>query len=161
MTFGFAFSLTKTNPTRDELQTIFEPIFSSFTSTMSDREKAEICVQEIVDRFDYEVGGGFTWTNGKTTGDCNNYANATMQILQAAGIPNIGIISANTANGTNGWVQALIDGEWVIIDASAVENGYPIIMSFSEHAQACWYDDSVNDVDNIKIARALIEVAGK
>ena len=148
-------------PTNDELQVIFNPILAEFTPGMSDREKAEICVQEIVDRFDYEVGGGFSWENGKTTGDCNDYANATMEVLQAAGIPNIGIITADTANGAHGWVQALIDGEWVVIDASAVENGYPVIMSFAEHARACGYDVSLNDTGSANIARALIEAAGK
>lgn len=144
------------NPTSDALMEIFEPIFAKFTPGMSDRQKATICVQEIVDRFDYEVGGGFTWENGKLTGDCADYANATKNIFQAAGIPTIGTVAADTANGAHGWVQAYIDGEWVIVDASAVENGHPMFMSFSQHANLCGYDSSKNDAPSIKIARALI-----
>lgn len=151
----------KVAPTRESLQTIFAPIFAKFTPGMSDREKATICVQAVVDRFEYKAGGTFNWENGRTEGDCNDYANVTMDILQAAGIPNIGIIGADTANGAHGWIQALIDGEWVVIDSSAVENGYPIFMSFTEHAGACGYDASINNSDNIKVARALIETAGK
>lgn len=149
------------NPTSDSLQAIFAPIFAKFTPGMSDREKATICVQAVVDRFEYKAGGTFNWENGRTEGDCNDYANVTMSILQAAGIPNIGIITADTSYGAHGWIQALIDGEWVIIDGPSVENGHPMFRSFADHAAGYGYDASINNHDNIKVARALIETAGK
>lgn len=148
-------------PTTDELQEIFAPIFAKFTLGMSDREKATICVQAVVDRFEYKAGGTFNWENGRTEGDCDSYANATLQILQAAGISCTGVIAADTSYGPHGWIQALIDGEWVIIDGPSVENGHPMFRSFVDHASGYGYDASINDHDNIKVARALIEVAGK
>lgn len=152
---GFLYYIA--NPTSDKLMEIFEPIFAKFTPGMTDREKATICVQAVIDRFDYEVNGDFTWENGKQTGDCNDYANAIRAILQAAGIPSIGNVTSDTSYGGHAWAQALIDGEWVVIDGPAVENGHPMFMSFSQHANLYGYNSSDNNVDSIKIARALLE----
>ena len=48
----------------DELATIFAPIFARFPSNATGKQKVEICVKEIVDRFDYETGTAdaiFSW----------------------------------------------------------------------------------------------------
>ena len=151
----------KVAPTRESLQTIFAPIFAKFTPGMSDREKATICVQAVVDRFEYKAGGTFNWENGRTEGDCNDYANVTMDILQAAGIPTVGLITGDTAYGGHAWLQARIDGEWVIIDGPAVEKGHPYFMSFAEHASLYKYDVSTNDAGSADLARVLIDMADK
>lgn len=151
----------KATPISDSLQEIFAPIFAKFTPGMSDREKATICVQAVVDRFEYKAGGTFNWENGRTEGDCDSYANATLQILQAAGISCTGVIAADTSYGPHGWIQALIDGEWVIIDGPSVENGHPMFRSFADHAAGYGYDASLNNKDVDVIARALIDIADK
>lgn len=127
---------------------------------MSDREKAAICVKEVCRRFDYETSGGFTWTNGKTTGDCNNFAQVIHQILGAAGIPAIDI-GGDVRDGGHAWNQAYVDGEWVIIDGGAADVGYGTTMTMSEHDALYGYNHRLNNSDQIRVTHALIETAEK
>lgn len=153
---GLAFYTAR--PISKQLEDIFSPIFSSFTSNMSDREKVEICVKEVCDRITYEVSGGFTWTNGKTTGDCDNYARAINEIVGAAGIPSF-IMKGTTKNGEHAWVQAYVDGEWVILDGVATDAGDDAILSMSYHEQDWGYSHDRNNGSGVKVAHALIETA--
>ena len=140
-----------------DLEPIFAPIFAQFTDGMSDREKVELCVKAVCDRVSYEVSGGFSWTNGKTTGDCDDYAMAIKQIVGAAGIPAF-IVNSTTKNGAHAWVHAYMDGEWVILDGVATDVGDDAILSMSYHEQDWGYKHEVN----VKpVTHALIETAEK
>ena len=62
----------KVTENEKQLEEIFSPIFARFPSNATDKQKVEICVKEIVDRFDYETGtagAGFDWINGDTKGN--------------------------------------------------------------------------------------------
>ncbi|MGN8968965.1 acyl-CoA dehydratase activase-related protein [Intestinimonas sp. HCP28S3_D6] len=145
-------------PTSEELSQIFAPIFAQFTDGMSDREKVEICVKAVCDRFNYEVNGGFSWTNGKTTGDCEDYAIAINQIVGAAGIPCY-LITGDVRNGAHAWNHAFVDGEWVILDGVSTDVGKQTIFSFSAH-EANWdYPHSMNVGGEIDVTQALVETA--
>lgn len=140
-----------------KLEPIFEPILARMTDNMSDTDKVKICVQEVVDRIDYEVNGGATWINGKTTGDCDDYRNMLSSLLSAAGIPNISI-SAKTSKGAHAWLQVFVDGEWMIVDGTSSEAGWGDMFTFSWHESHWGYNHSVNDGDKYKVARALMEI---
>ena len=149
------FGYFSVRPISDELNEIFAPIFAQFTDGISDREKVEICVKAVCDRVSYEVSGGFSWTNGKTTGDCDDYAMAIKQIVGAAGIPAF-IVNSTTKNGAHAWVHAYVDGEWVILDGVATDVGDDAILSMSYHEQDWGYKHEVN----VKpVTHALIETA--
>lgn len=136
----------------------FSPIFSKFVNGMSDSKRVEICVQAVCDKITYEVNGGFTWTNGKNTGDCDDYARAINQIVGAAGIPSF-IVKGTTKNGEHAWVQAYVDGEWVILDGVATDVGDDAILSMNYHEQDWGYNHSLNASDETLVAHALIETA--
>ena len=146
----------------DQLAEVFAPIFAKFSSNASDKQKVEICVQEIVNRFDYETGVAgaiFSWTNGKTKGNCESYANAASQILSAAGIPNMQMAGSSNL-GAHAWVQAYIDGEWMVVDATCVEGGYrDNYMTFDRFEQITGISRSANNADETKVARALVEAS--
>lgn len=132
---------------------------SKFTTNMSDKEKIKICVDLITKRFNYGTNsGGFTWTDGGTTGVCDDFANATISILGAAGIPVV-LVSGNVSNGAHAWNQAYADGEWIIVDATAAEYGYPQYMSMSEHEKLYGYDHSLNNSIRAQIRQAMVEAA--
>ena len=57
--------------------------------SMTDRQKAELCIKAVCDQIDYVVDGGASWGNGKNGGDCESYARMLNQILAAAGLPNM------------------------------------------------------------------------
>ena len=125
---------------------------------MSDKEKIKICVDLITSKFSYGDGqGGFSWTSG-TTGVCNDFANATLNILDVANIPCF-MVSGTVSNGAHSWVQAYADGEWVIVDATAAEYGYPQYMTFSEHERLYGYNHSMNEGNRSLVRRAIIESA--
>lgn len=150
---GLAFYTAR--PISAQLLDIFEPIFSKFNGNMSDREKVEICVKEVCDRITYEVNGGFSWTNGKTTGDCDDYAVAVNEIVGAAGIPSF-VVKGTTKNGAHAWVQAYVDGEWVILDGVSTDVGKQAIFSMSEHERNWGYGHDLNEKP---VTQALIETA--
>ena len=132
---------------------------SKFTSSMSDKEKIKICVDIITKKFNYGEGqGGFSWSGGGTTGICDDFAIATHTILGIAGIPTIKV-SGDVSNGAHTWNQAYADGEWIIVDATAAEYGYPQYMSMSEHEKLYGYNHSLNNAVKTQIQRALIEAA--
>lgn len=132
---------------------------SKFTSGMSDKEKIKICVDLITSKFSYdENGSGFSWDRGGTSGVCNHFANATLDILNVAGIPCF-MVSGTVSNGAHSWVQAYADGEWIIVDATAAEYGYPQYMSMAEHEKLYGYDHSLNNSVRTQIAKAMIETA--
>ena len=132
---------------------------NKFTQGMSDKEKIKICVDLITQKFSYDANGsGFTWTNGGTAGICNHFANATLNILDVAGIPCF-MVSGTVSNGAHSWVQAYADGEWIIVDATAAEYGYPQYMSMSEHEKLYGYDHSLNNSIRAQIRQAMIASA--
>ena len=126
---------------------------SKFTSSMSDKEKV------ITKKFSYdENGSGFSWDRGGTSGVCDHFANATNDILGIAGIP-VFMVSGDVSNGAHTWNQAYVDGEWVIVDSTAAEYGYPQYMSMSEHEKLYGYAHTSNNTKRTQIQRALVEAA--
>lgn len=142
----------------EEVQAVSEAT-SKFTDGMSDKEKIKICVDLITKKFSYDANGkGFSWNRGGTSGVCNHFANATNTILGIAGIP-VGMFSGTVSNGAHAWNMAYADGEWVIVDATAAEFGYPQYMSMSEHEKLYGYSHSLNDGIRAQIWKALIVAA--
>lgn len=123
--------------------------------SMTDKEKATLCVNTVCDQLRYQAyGGNASWDNGGNAGSCVSFARMLNQILSAAGIPNI-----NLAGNNHAWVQAKLDGQWYALDATMVEVGYASgITSFSEHEKLFEYS-GLNDTDVVKVARALIDAA--
>ena len=142
----------------EEVQAVSEAT-SKFTDGMSDKEKIKICVDLITKRFSYDANGkGFYWTDRGTSGVCNDFASATNTILGVAGIP-VGMFSGTVSNGAHAWNMAYADGEWIIVDATAAEYGYPQYMSMSEHEKLYGYSHSLNDGIRAQIWKALIVAA--
>lgn len=163
------FFVVNRNVAKDEkeLNEVFAPIFARFPANATDRQKAEICLQEIADRFDYNYGeplslaDSFTWINGKTKGVCDDFAWASIKILSAAGIPAFWV-AGDTSRGPHAWAQAYIDGSWYIIEGTMADStgeGSKGIMSFSAHEQAFGYPHSINNADWAKVTRALVEAS--
>ncbi len=127
--------------------------------SMTDRQKAELCVKAVCEQIDYQLAGGASWSNGGQAGDCESYARMLNQILSAAGIPNMNV-AGPTNEGPHAWVQAKLDGQWYALDGTVAETGYDNggIMSFAEF-ESIWGSYSVNDRDAYKVARALIDAA--
>lgn len=151
------FFVTNKGTEADELATVFAPIFARFPSNATDKQKVEICVKEIVDRFDYETGGsGFTWTNGGTKGNCESYTRAASQILAAAGIPNIQV-AGSTKYGAHAWVLAYVDGSWMVVDGTSAESGnaQPEVQSVYEQRHSA----VMGNQNSIKVAKALVEAS--
>ena len=141
-----------------EVQAVSEAT-SKFTDGMSDKEKIKICVDLITKKFSYDENGkGFSWDGGGTSGVCDHFANATDTILGIAGIPVINM-SGTVSNGSHGWNLAYADGEWIIVDATAAEYGYPQYMSMAEHEKLYGYDHSLNDSIRTQIIKAMVETA--
>ena len=132
---------------------------NKFTAGMSDKEKIKICVDLITKRFSYDANGkGFYWTDSGTSGVCDDFAIATRTILGIAGIP-VALVSGDVSNGAHAWNQAYADGEWIIVDATAAEYGYPQYMSMSEHEKLYGYDHSLNNSIRAQIRQAMIASA--
>ena len=132
---------------------------SKFTTSMSDKEKIKICVDLITKKFSYDANvRGFSWTDNGTSGVCDDFSVVTGTILGVAGIPVIPV-SGNVYNGAHAWNMAYADGEWIIVDATAAEFGYPQYMSMSEHEKLYGYNHSLNNTVKTQIQRALIEAA--
>ena len=141
-----------------EVQAVSEAT-SKFTDGMSDKEKIKICVDLITKKFSYDANGkGFSWDRGGTSGVCDHFAIATQEILGIAGIP-VAQISGKVSNGAHSWTQAYADGEWIIVDATAAEYGYPQYMSMSEHEKLYGYDHSLNNNIRAQIRQAMVEAA--
>ena len=141
-----------------EVQAVSEAT-SKFTDGMSDKEKIKICVDLITKKFSYDANGkGFSWERGGTSGVCDHFANATDTILGIAGIPVINM-SGTVSNGSHGWNLAYADGEWIIVDATAAEYGYPQYMSMAEHEKLYGYDHSLNNSVRTQIIKAMVETA--
>lgn len=132
---------------------------NKFTAGMSDKEKIKTCVDLITKKFSYDANGkGFSWRSGGTSGVCDHFANATDTILGISGIP-VFMVSGNVSNGAHAWNMAYADGEWIIVDATAAEYGYPQYMSMSEHEKLYGYNHSLNNGTRTQVQRALIEAA--
>lgn len=140
------------------LQTALAPYLTKITPGMTDRQKAEICVNAVCDRIDYEVDGGGSWLNEKKTGDCTSFSRMLTQILSAAGIPNIHV-AGKVAAGGHAWVQVKLDGQWYIMDGTLTENNRSAtVFTFAQHESAYGYS-AINNLDAYKVARALIDCA--
>lgn len=126
--------------------------------SMTDRQRAELCVKAVCDQIDYQVNGGASWDNGKTVGDCTSYARMLNQILSAAGLPNMNI-AGTVAAGGHAWVQVKLDGIWYVMDGTLTENNpNATVFTFAEHESQYGYS-GINDRDAYKVARALIDAA--
>lgn len=141
-----------------EVQAVSEAT-AKFTDEMSDKEKIKICVDLITKKFSYDANGkGFSWDRGGTSGVCDHFANATNTILGIAGIPVIHM-AGTVSNGSHGWNLAYADGEWIIVDATAAEYGYPQYMSMEEHEKLYGYDHPLNNSVRTQIIKAMVETA--
>ena len=134
---------------------VFAPIFAQFRSGMSDKEKAEIMLKAITDRFEYGRGT-FDWTSENRVGDCDNFAGVVRSIFNAAGIPTT-VASGQVYNGHHMWNQAYLDGEWYFVDATCAECGYEGVMTIAEHEKI--YKYSYDMTGECKIIRTLVEAA--
>lgn len=150
------------SPFSSELTAVLDPIVDGIPAGASDREIVEYCVQEVVDRFDYGTpdGAGFTWTNGKTIGDCDNYSRVIAYLLSEAGIPTLRA-DGDVTGGAHSWLEVYIrsgnGGDWYIVDGPAAEVGYNKIMTFAEHEKLYGYDHSLNVTDRSKVAMSVVE----
>ncbi len=130
-----------------------------FTTNMSDKEKINICVSLITEKFSYDANGkGFSWTDGETSGVCNSFMSATNDILGVAGIP-VFRVSGTVSNGEHAWNLAYADGEWIVVDATAAEYGYPQYMSMSDHEKLYGYNHSIYNGIKTQIRMAMVEAA--
>ena len=127
--------------------------------SMSDKEKIKICIDLITKRFSYDANGmGFSWTDGGTSGVCNSFMSATNDILGVVGIP-VFRVSGTVSNGEHAWNLAYADWEWIVVDATAAEYGYPQYMSMSEHEKLYGYNHSIYNGINTQIRMAMVEAA--
>lgn len=150
--------IVNASPIKEDIKNAVSPAISKLNDSMSDKEKVKICVNLVTSKFSYGAGkGGFSWTSG-TTGVCDDFASATLYILDVAGIPTF-TVAGEVSNGGHTWNQAYVDGEWVIVDSTAAEYGYPQYMSMSEHEKLYGYDHSKNNSLKAQIKRALVEAA--
>ncbi|WP_305141089.1 S-layer homology domain-containing protein [Acutalibacter muris] len=126
--------------------------------SMTDRQKAELCVKAVCDQIDYVVDGGASWSNGLGQGDCTSYAILLNQLLSAAGLPNMNI-AGTVAAGGHAWVQVKLDGTWYVMDGTITENNpNATVFTFAEHEAKYGYS-GINDADMYKVARALVDAA--
>ena len=166
--YGFARSLSNSDNTnlavityslnnghKAKLDQVFAPIFAQFRSGMSDKEKAEIMLKAITDRFEYG-SGTFDWTNENRIGDCDNFAGVVKTIFGAAGIPNC-YESGKVYNGSHMWNLAYLDGKWYVVDATAAEFGYDGVMTFEEHKNIYKYSFDYEDTARNKVIFAIVE----
>jgi len=148
------------NEHKAQLDAAFEPIFAQFKPGMTDKQKAEIMLKAVNDRFEYGPGNDLSWTDdSKLVGDCNCFANAVTEIFSAAGIPIDGSLGGQVYNGAHAWNCAYLDGEWWFVDATASEVGYDGIMTVAEHESI--YKYKYVESDRAKIVKALVEAAYK
>lgn len=156
-TFDAIFTAGK-RPNSEDYAAVIDPILATLNDNMSDREKAEVLVQAICDRFDYEVNKTFRWPDPVgSTGDCENYMHAVNDIFNAAGLP------VFTAMGHNhAWNYAYLDGQWYVVDGTGVETGLDNWAHMDEDdyfAYWGWNDPFSETHDITKVAMALIESA--
>ena len=98
---------------------MIDPILATLDDSMSDREKAEVLVQAICDRFVYsaESDHNMKWPDPVgTTGPCGPFAHAVLDIFNAADIPCLWMSGDNHA-----WTYAYLDGQWYVVDASRAD----------------------------------------
>lgn len=155
---AITYYVIKPHASASQLETIFASYLAQISNAMNDAQKVQICVKAVTDKLTYQVNGGATWTNGKTTGDCNNFRNMIGQLLSAVGIPNVWV-NGYTAQGSHAWLQVFVDGQWVIVDGVVAESrglSYAT-MSFAQHESLYGYNHSINDSDVYRIARAIME----
>ena len=148
----------------DTAATTSAPRFASTISqinanpSMTDRQKAELCVKSVCEQIDYAVNGGASWSNGGEKGDCESFARMLNQLLSAAGLPNMNM-GGTVAAGPHAWVQVKLDGTWYVMDGTLTENNpSATVFTFAEHEAKYGYS-GLNDTDGVKVARALIDAA--
>lgn len=131
------------------------------TSAGTDKELAEQLVQAIADRFSYG-SGSFDWDGG-TTGDCDDYENATGSLFAVADIPYIHV-RGDSNSGPHAWGYAYLDGDWYAVDSTYAdsdgasdENSLEYAhMNIDEYLQKHG-GNPLNDTQ--KVAMALVEAA--
>ena len=147
---------TQNSERKAKLDEVFAPIFAQFRSGMSDKEKAEIMLKAITDRFEYG-SGFFDWFSDNKTGNCMSFSSAVQSIFSAAGIPTTDG-GGTVYNGAHTWNFAYLDGEWYVVDATCAEYGYDGVMTIEEHESIYKYTFVKGKNDNI-VAKALVEAA--
>ena len=123
---------------------------------MTDKQKAQIMLKAITDRFVYGVGN-FSWLDGNKVGDCNNFANTVQSIFTAANIP-VMDSAGDVYNGAHVWNMAYLDGQWYVVDATCAEYGYDGVMTIAQHESIYKYT-FVEGKNNNLITKALLEAA--
>ncbi len=135
---------------------VFAPILARLNDNMSDKQKAEILIKAVTDRFDYGTGSRFDWLSDSKIGDCDCFADAVEAIFGAAGIP---VMDAASSDINHVWSMAYLDGQWYTVDATCAEVGRNNgVMSISEHEEIFGYT-FVEGRNNDIVAKALVEAA--
>lgn len=141
----------------EDYDAVIDPILAKLNDGMSDKQKAEILVQAIDNRYDYEVGQSFRWNDpAGSTGDCESYMIAVNDIFNAAGLH---VLSATGSN--HGWNYAYLDGTWYVVDATVADVGSNLsldtISNLGFFTNVANYESGLSDLS--KVAMALIESA--
>jgi len=99
-------------------------IISQLKPGMTDKQKAEVCVKAVADRFEYGTGT-FDWFGESRVGMCDSFSRATRAALSVAGI-----ISIADADANHAWATAYLDGEWYVVDGVVQNAGRNGVMTF-------------------------------
>lgn len=136
----------------EDYDAVIDPILATLDDSMSDREKAEVLVQAICDRFTYSTTGNFSWPDPVgTAGPCGPYAHAVNDIFNAAGLPCV-----FTTGDNHAWSYAYLDGQWYTVDASAADvGGDEAYLGFSTNIEGFHGGPDTTS----RVAMALIESA--
>lgn len=168
-TFGDMF-FTLGNPKDFNGYSQYSDVLNSITSGMTDKEVVIKCVKKVTDVFTYGKGVG-SWSSDSKVGMCDEFAPATAQILNAAGIPTF-TDSGDTKFGYHMWCYALVDGEWMVVDGTwaetlnAMGNDSLTYLWFNT-PENYWAENEIPGTPNINtpgtlssITRSMIEQAG-
>lgn len=125
-------------------------------SAGNDKELAEQLVQEIADHFSYG-SGSFDWDGG-TTGDCDDYENATGSLFAVAGIPYIHS-GGDSNSGPHDWGYAYLDGNWYAVDSTYYDGTTDINYAHMDIDQYHASEGCGPLRDSERVAMALVEAA--
>ena len=169
VTLGDCFFVVKDNSKREGHEQ-YDDVLNSITSDMTDKEVVMKCVKKVADVFTYGKGVG-SWSSDSKVGMCDEFAPATAQILNAAGIPTF-TDSGDTKFGYHMWCYALVDGEWMVVDGTwaetlnAMGNDSLTYLWFNT-PENYWAENEIPGTPNINtpgtlssITRSMIEQAG-
>lgn len=139
----------------DDVVAICQDIVNK-TSAGTDKQLAEQLVQAIADRFSYG-SGSFDWDGG-TTGDCDDYENATGSLFAVANIPYIHSGGDSNA-GPHDWGYAYLDGDWYAIDSTYYEGTTDTKYSHMDIDEYFLENGCGPLRDTERVAMCLVEIA--